>query len=177
MAQTLLTLIASWTLAGIFMVAAVHKTRNYLEFVGILNQYKLLPNFSIPYVAPLVIAAELAGAAALLTVLTRDMGLAICVGLLGIYILAIGINLARGRAAIDCGCGGEATPLSVWLVLRNVVLIILASTAWSTTEATMSFSIYLLAATTTALLWLIYVTGNQLLANWGKRQTPADQHG
>ena len=159
------------------MVAAVHKTRHYLEFAGILNQYKLLPSFSIPYVAPLIIAAELAGAGALLTGLTRDMGLTICVGLLGIYILAIGINLARGRAAIDCGCGGEATPLSVWLVLRNVVLIILASTAWSTTEATMSFSTYLLAATTTALLWLIYVTGNQLLANWGKRRTPADQHG
>ncbi len=34
------------------------------------------------------------------------------------------LNLLRGRRFIDCGCGGAAQPLSIGLVLRNVVLAI-----------------------------------------------------
>ncbi len=177
MVDYLLTLIASWTVAGIFLTAALHKTRHYLEFVGVFNQYKLLPNFSIPFVAPLVIGAEIACAVALLSGFTRSVGLTVAIGLLGTYTLAIAINIARGRTAIDCGCGGQATPLSGWLVVRNLTLLVLTGTALSAGTGAMSSTAYLLAVPTTALLWLIYVTGNQLLANWGKRQLPADLHG
>ena len=34
----------------------------------------------------------------------------------------MGVNLARGRDQIDCGCGGDSHPLSWWLVARNAVL-------------------------------------------------------
>ena len=38
------------------------------------------------------------------------------------YAAVMAINLVRGRRFIDCGCGGAAQPLSLGLVLRNVVL-------------------------------------------------------
>ena len=38
------------------------------------------------------------------------------------YAGAMTINLVRGRRFIDCGCGGATQPLSVGLVMRNVVL-------------------------------------------------------
>ena len=39
------------------------------------------------------------------------------------------INLMRGRRFIDCGCGGATQPLSIGLVVRNVVLAIAAMIA------------------------------------------------
>jgi hypothetical protein len=38
--------------------------------------------------------------------------------------VAIGVNLARGRTSIDCGClgVGRRAPISRWMVGRNVVL-------------------------------------------------------
>src|SRR5690606_791824 len=45
-------------------------------------------------------------------------------GLLVVFAFAIGINVARGRKAIDCGCfrTGYKQNLSWLLVLRNVLL-------------------------------------------------------
>jgi hypothetical protein len=47
--------------------------------------------------------------------------------LLGLYAGAISANLARGRAHIDCGCGGPggSRPLHRALVLRNLGLALL----------------------------------------------------
>jgi hypothetical protein len=75
------------------------------------------------------------------------------------------INLMRGRRFIDCGCGGATQPLSIGLVLRNVVLAVAAITA-------------LVPAPTRPLGWLdvvsmgagvlvlgtLYAATNQLLA-------------
>jgi hypothetical protein len=48
--------------------------------------------------------------------------------LLLVYAAAIGINLARGRRDIDCGCMGPANRqlLSGWLLLRNGLLAAIA---------------------------------------------------
>ncbi|WP_139492676.1 MauE/DoxX family redox-associated membrane protein [Brevibacillus dissolubilis] len=54
--------------------------------------------------------------------------LAVC-GLLGIYTMAITINLIRGHRDISCGCGGimEGNNRLHWgLVLRNTLLIVAA---------------------------------------------------
>jgi hypothetical protein len=42
--------------------------------------------------------------------------------LLGIYALAMILQLLQKRV-IDCGCGGQALPVSWWLVGRNVLLM------------------------------------------------------
>lgn len=46
--------------------------------------------------------------------------------LLALYSLAIGINLARGRRDIDCGCSGPAIhqELTEGLLLRNLALMV-----------------------------------------------------
>ena len=90
----------------------------------------------MPAVAPLIIAAEAAAGLALLVpaatltpstaVLTPATGSLMAALLLCLYTGAIAVNLGRGRTAIDCGCGGQATPLSGWLLTRNGLLLCLA---------------------------------------------------
>ncbi|MBW2724378.1 MAG: methylamine utilization protein MauE, partial [Deltaproteobacteria bacterium] len=52
----------------------------------------------------------------------------VAVGVLCLYSLAIGINLARGRRDIDCGCAGPLArqTLHEMLVARNLVYAALA---------------------------------------------------
>ena len=163
-----LALAAAWTLAGIFLFAAAHKARNYLAFRGILSQYKLLPEALVGIVAAAIVVAEIA--AALLLLAPTDLlpgvpAAALAALLLCVYTGAIAVNLVRGRTAIDCGCGGEPTPLSGWLLARNGLLLGLAFTAGTGATPEWAPSLLLLAAAPTAFLWSAYAIGNQLLAN------------
>ena len=171
---------ASWALAGVFAAAAVHKFRNYMEFRGILDQYRIMPGRLVPFAAPLVVALEWAVCLTLMVSAWRWLGGPLAAGLLLLYGAAIALNLyGRGRKAMDCGCGGDATPLSGWLLLRNGLLILLAGLPWL---AAPSFAIgggagVVLAALMTALLWLGYAVGNQLLANQGRGREFGAVHG
>lgn len=167
MAQTL-ALASAWTLAGIFLFAAAHKLRNTLAFRGILGQYRLLPEPLVPAAATLVIALEVVAGIALLapaSLVSRMAASGLAVFLLCVYTGAIAVNLAKGRTAIDCGCGGAPTPLSGWLVARNVFLLALAWTAGTISAAHPTPELYLLAAAPTVFLWCAYAIANQLLAN------------
>ena len=58
------------------------------------------------------------------------------VALLLSYAAGIGMNLARGRVDLDCGCAGftDRRPIAAWMVWRNLLLsLLLASTLlpWS----------------------------------------------
>jgi hypothetical protein len=57
---------------------------------------------------------------------TRRAAALAAVPLLVLYTVAISVNLARGRRDIDCGCfaASARVPLSNWLVVRNVILIV-----------------------------------------------------
>ena len=161
---------ASWALAGVFAVAAAHKIRNHLEFRGILDQYRIIPGPLVPFAAPLVVALECAVCLMLIVPPWRWLGGLLAAGLLLLYGAAIAINLyGRGRTAMDCGCGGEATPLSGWLLLRNGLLALLACSPWLVaSSAPGGWAGVVLAALMTVLLWLSYASGNQLLANQGR---------
>ena len=175
-----LAMACSWALAGILLLAAAHKARNYLEFRGVLLQYRLLPESLVPAVAPLIIAAEAAAGLALLVpaatltpstaVLTPATGSLMAALLLCLYTGAIAVNLGRGRSAIDCGCGGQATPLSGWLLTRNGLLLCLAWAAAALPSGTATPGAYALAAASAVFLWCAYASGNQLLANRGRAQ-------
>jgi hypothetical protein len=99
--------------------AARHKLRDREGFRAALAGYGLLPGWSAPFAAGVFVAGELAIGLALLA--TPRAGIA-AAALLALYALAVGVNLARGRRHIDCGCGGAPQTLSAWLVARNVVL-------------------------------------------------------
>ena len=159
---------ASWALAGLFAAAALHKLRNHLAFRSILEQYRIMPRTLVPVAAPLVILLEGAACLALLVPVWRPGGGLLAASLLALYSAAIAYNLyLRGAKALDCGCGGEATPLSGWLLLRNMALLALTPAAATPNPATNGWVLGL-AVVMAAFLWLAYGATNQMLANNGK---------
>lgn len=112
-------------LALLFASAAWHKLSDLAAFRIVLHDYQVLPRALITPATALVVAVEIALAAAFPW--TRAAGVAAwtAMGLLAVYACAITINLARGRRTLDCGCASSAyrQPLSEWLVVRNAALI------------------------------------------------------
>jgi uncharacterized membrane protein len=121
-----------WTvvlvLAGVFGAAAVSKLRALDAFVGVVHNYRLVPEpleRPIAYVLP---AVELAIAMGVLVPATRAMAALAAAILLALFAGAMAINLMRGRRDIDCGCFATVLRqhLSWPLVLRNLLLAGLA---------------------------------------------------
>lgn len=122
MIDPVVTLVVRAGLVVLFASAAAHKLRDRAAFAGVLAAYRVVPAAAVPAAAVAVAAVEAAVAAAL--AVGSALGPAGAVALLGIYSGAIGINLARGRRTIDCGCGalGARQPISEWLLARNALL-------------------------------------------------------
>jgi hypothetical protein len=111
------------SLALLFGLAAAHKLRAPRAFAAVFSEYRLLPAAASLPLGMALAAAELALALALcVPPLARAAALAAAL-LLALYGVAIAINLARGRDAIDCGCGFGARPLGAGLLLRNALLV------------------------------------------------------
>ncbi len=111
-------------LALLFCAAALHKARDLPAFSESLRDYQILPGPLSNAGARALMAAELAGAAALLLPSADPVGALSTLALLGLYSAAIALNLARGRRHVDCGCLGPAQrqPLAPWLLVRNATL-------------------------------------------------------
>jgi hypothetical protein len=109
----------------VFGAAVLGKLGHRQEFVGVLTNYHLIPEVSVPVVAYLVVGLEVAVVVALSTGIMLAAGAALAAGLLGLFAVAMAINLARGRTQIDCGCFQSTLRqrLSVALVVRNLLLI------------------------------------------------------
>ena len=112
-------------IALLFLRAAVHKAQDYGRFLGFLADYRLVPEPLLGAVGRGLIGLELTVVALLLWPPVAIYGaIGACV-LLGLYALAMAINLLRGRTLIECGCGGTGQPLSWLLVARNSALMAL----------------------------------------------------
>ena len=113
--------------ALVFGWAVVGKLRHYDEFVGVVANYRLLPAFVTAPAAWAVIGMEVYVCAGLLTPWLAASAAACALVLLAVFILAMGVNLARGRREIDCGCFQSALrqQLRPALILRNLVLMVL----------------------------------------------------
>lgn len=100
--------------------AALAKLRDPGGFAAAVAGYRLLPGALAGPAAAGFVAAEIALAAGLW--LARTPAAFGAAALLALYAGAIGVNLARGRRDIDCGCGGPfgRQTLSPALVLRNL---------------------------------------------------------
>ena len=163
--------LTAWFLAAMFLAALYHKVTARLEFVGIVANYRLFPRSWAPVIAWLVMAGELTAAALLVMSATRHLGALVAIGLLGAYTLGIAVNLWRDRRDIDCGCGGEPTPLSGWLVVRNLILIGFTTLiAGPAPASALTWSVVLLILASMAVALFVYAAANQLLANIGKRE-------
>jgi hypothetical protein len=121
-------------LAGVWLAAALPKLRRPRDFARAVAGYALLPPNFAPAAAAALLLSELGIAAGLVLGACRIAPLAVAAlasaALLALYGAAIAVNLARGRAALDCGCSlGRARPLSRALVVRNAALALLSLVA------------------------------------------------
>ena len=116
-------------LALTFAIAAIGKLRHSGELLGVVQNYRLLPEWAVEPAARLLPWLELAVAVCLLFV--PPAGAAGAAFLLAVFAMAMAINLRRGRAHIDCGCGQSTlTQRLRWaLVWRNAGLLALAPLA------------------------------------------------
>lgn len=154
--------------ALLFAAAGLHKLRQFTEFRDTVSDYELVPAALVTPAALLVIAMELVIVVALLVSVWVPFGSVAAAALLAGYAIAIGINLARGRDSIDCGCGGSSLrqPISGWLVLRNLLLAGAASAAGAgTADRALGAWDYGLAVIALLALAILYRATEQLLAN------------
>lgn len=160
----------SLAFAALFMLSAWHKLTAPGQFRESVKNYQLLPGFLVAPVSMALPVVELVLGVTWLSALRPDLAAYFSATLLALYALSMGINLARGRIHIGCGCGVSTTsaeqPLSVSLLVRNILLVAVAllTTAPSAPRAfgvldylTIAFALF---ATT-----LLYVAASQLLTN------------
>ncbi len=108
----------------IFAAAVYGKLRHRDAFVGVVANYDLLPQALVPVAAWSVLGVEAGVIVTLLSGIGLHAGAALAAALLCGFAVAMGVNLARGRTQIDCGCFQSALrqPLSIALVVRNLLL-------------------------------------------------------
>jgi hypothetical protein len=152
-------------LAFLLGAAAWHKASDRVRFDTTLRAYRLLPSWLVSPVAWLLPAAEASIALGLLWPPTRQAA-ALGAGMLFfMYAGAIGVNLARGRREIDCGCFASSArvPLSHWLVARNAILIVAVSVVvMPVRPRTLIWIDVLTIATTLITLSLLWSAGQRL---------------
>ncbi len=165
-----------------FLLASYHKLSNRVEFRVTLLEYQLLPEGLVSPVSLIIPIVELLlGVSWLLSWYGQSMTALGSAALLGIYAVAISINLYRGRVHFDCGCsfGGKDENeqyLSGGLVIRNVILMILAlTTLIPALTRSLGFGDYATLAAVLLAASLLFAATNQLISNraaintWRKR--------
>jgi hypothetical protein len=155
--------IIRFALGWLFLAASAHKLRDMTDFRSVLATYRILPERLVVVAAWLVVVAEICiGVGMLWQFSVAYIGGA---GLLLAYAGVMAINLMRGRRFIDCGCGGATQPLSIGLVLRNVVLAIAAVVALVPAPARPLGWLDIVSMVAGVLvLGALYAATNQLLA-------------
>ncbi|MCW8802815.1 MAG: DoxX family membrane protein [Ignavibacteriaceae bacterium] len=114
-------------LGFIFIFAAITKVTDPEAFSQAIYNYKLLPDFLINILAIALPWTELVAGLLLFFGISVKENSLIFSGLLLIFIIAIGISLARGLN-IDCGCYRTINGSKVGLlkILENVGLLLLS---------------------------------------------------
>ena len=111
-------------LALVFLQGAASKLIARDEFEGVVTNYRVLPAvLSAPF-SRLLPLFELAAGIGIVFSATRPYAIWLAASLLAMFCIAMGINLARGRTEIDCGCFKSAfkQTISLWLIARNLLL-------------------------------------------------------
>jgi hypothetical protein len=160
--------IACSSSVAVFAGSAAAKFAAPDEFRGAVENYRIAPELMAGAIAWIVPSLELIAAAGLLFAETRAAAVALLLVLLTMFTGAIGLNLARGRREIDCGCFGPMLrqQLSGWLVVRNLVLAILVVCASGRIEVRTLMALdYATIAGAAIALIVLYAAANYLLAN------------
>lgn len=116
----LFSVVIRLALAMLFAAAALAKLRQSRDFHATVLAYQLLPPRQAMGIAVILPWTEAAIALGLIA--GFSVAAYAAAGLLLVYALAMAVNLGRGRRNIDCGCGAAPQALSIWLVVRNILL-------------------------------------------------------
>ena len=128
-----LTQRVQFVLAAVFVVAAVGKIADPPGFAHEIHNYALLPGVAINAMAILLPWLELVCGLALFFGVARRSAARILGVLLVVFVIALGINLLRGRP-VDCGCFGTSKVEKTtadrlrdmkWAIARDVGLLLL----------------------------------------------------
>ncbi len=119
-------LVAQWLLAAVFLAAAASKLRHRRRFVAIVLAYQILPRWLARLFARALPWLELAlGLCLLLNLAARAAALA-GAALFSSFLVAIGVNMLRGRQDLNCGCFGRGHRIG-WSALGRDLLLLGAS--------------------------------------------------
>jgi uncharacterized membrane protein YphA (DoxX/SURF4 family) len=116
-------LAASVGIGLVFLASGWAKFRHRAVLGGVVANYRILPQRLVAPAAAALPYLEMSVGAALIAGMGVLPALA-AIGLLLAFAAAMAVNIRRGRAHIDCGCGLSALrqPLSRLLVARNLML-------------------------------------------------------
>jgi hypothetical protein len=148
----------------VFLLAAVQKAGHWKILSGVIGNYRLLPRAMVLPAAALLPPLEMVIGMLLLSALALPWTLLAAGALLGLFAAAMAINLRRGRAHIDCGCGQSflKQTLSWTLVTRNIALMALLLPSLAPIGLPMSAA--LTGAGTGLAFFLLYLLLNTLAA-------------
>jgi Methylamine utilisation protein MauE len=163
---------ATTFLALLFLRALLHKASDIERFTGFLTNYHVLPQAWLKTASYSLIAGEAFIVALLLTPASNESGVAMAISLLAVYASVIAINVAKGNTRIECGCGGPAMHLSYALVLRNIVIALMALPLLMVAHSQLTLMDTAVAVACGAILYLLYIAAEQLLANFNHTQLP-----
>ncbi len=172
--------VIAFGLGLLFLFAGLHKLQNRTRFGSVLENYRIIPEFLLPVMLPVIPVLELVLSVSwFIQAMLRAPSLLLPVvsaGLLSTYGAAIAANLLRGRKHIDCGCSLSShdnsamsnQQLSWGLVARNLVLALLAlAPALAVSARPLLLLDHLLLLLSLPIMLLCYSAVNQLLANGG----------
>jgi hypothetical protein len=146
--------------ALVFLRAAAAKWRSPAAFEGVVGNYDLLPRALVaPVAAVLPVAEALIAAALLVPLALRARPESAAAALLVVFAIAMGVNLARGRTRIDCGCGDPRAgqTLRPSLVVRNLALAALLVVAGLAPVGQASPGGWLIAAAAAGAAFMLYL--------------------
>jgi len=151
-------------LVAAFGFSAAAKLRHPGEFARQVENYRLLPRGMSRRVAAAVALIEAGCALALLLPPTRLAGLVTAASLLGAFLIAMSLVLARGQR-IPCGCfggTGDLDTVGVPSLLRTALLGVLVVTSLQV-RPTAVRPVQLLVAALTGLLVVLLAETARLL--------------
>lgn len=150
------TLAFQLSLGIVFLLSFLPKLRRPFAFAASVVEYKILPT-QVAYVFGFaLIPLEAFLAIAFLTGWWTDIALPLAAVLLSIFLIAVAINLRRGRS-IPCGCLGNTSELISSRTLARLLLLLIVVMFLTAFRSISSSSLPILARMMVDLSTLIYV--------------------
>jgi uncharacterized membrane protein YphA (DoxX/SURF4 family) len=138
LAHPWLTIRVQLALGAFFVIAAIPKIADPPGFAHMIYNYRIVPASLVNLMALTMPWLELLTGLALIIGVWKRAALALIGAMLVVFIIAIGINLARGNA-IDCGCFSVADAnksveqriRDMWLdVWRDIGMLLMVAQVW-----------------------------------------------